>query len=330
MILEEMREDFYFVLPDKKDAYIETQVDKELLEKLGRLKQDYCFFTEVKHNEKKYFMSIVEYIYEYFNRIKIRGIQNEEINHQLIYILREQMYKKTYLYRKIKEYHELITTINKNRYMLCFSLGMDQFNNEPDFDFYDEYKKVLSCFFNNIRSRAFYRDFVIGYFWVLLKKKKNNNCYAHINFYLKGEDFNKKLIREINSVWRKVIKSENRTGEVLYFTMKENINPAEQYESLGDSITRRKIKKKYEKVVSIASIKNDKTLILYPDFNEGNENYEYYFNNSNKKEFFENYLISLAKKSFYIPGFRGCGTASVEMAKNKLKKDKEKNKSKKS
>ncbi|HIE5768609.1 TPA: hypothetical protein ACXN3T_003436 [Proteus mirabilis] len=275
-------------------------------------------------------MSIVEYIYEYFNRIKIRGIQNGEINHQLIYILREQMYKKTYLYRKIKEYHELITTINKNRYMLCFSLGMDQFNNEPDFDFYDEYKTVLSCFFNNIRSRAFYRDFVIGYFWVLLKKKKNNNCYAHINFYLKGEGFNKKLIREINSVWRKVIKSENRIGEVLYFTMKENINPAEQYESLGDSTIRRKIKKKYEKVVSIASIKNDKNFILYPDFNEGNENYEYYFNNDNKKEFFENYLISLAKKSFYIPSFRGYGMASVEIAKDKLKKDKVNNKSKKS
>lgn len=96
--------------------------------------------------------------------------------------------------------------------------------------------------------------------------------------------------------------------------MKENINPAEQYESLGDSTIRRKIKKKYEKVVSIASIKNDKNFILYPDFNEGNENY----------------LISLAKKSFYIPSFRGYGMASVEIAKDKLKKDKVNNKSKKS
>lgn len=215
--------------------------------------------------------------------------------------------------------------------MICVSLGMDEINhNESYATFAKEYKKILSRFFNNLRSHTFYRDFVIGYFWVLLKKKSNNYCYAHVNFYLKDCHFNQKLVREINGIWRKVIKSENRTGEVLYFTMKENINPAQQYESMGSTSTRKKIKKKYEKVVSIASMKNDKILIFHPDFNEGNENYEYYFNNDNKKEFFENYLISLAKKSFYILGLRGYGMASVEIAKNKLKKDKMNNKSKKS
>ncbi|MCI9740561.1 hypothetical protein AB7X34_20205 [Proteus mirabilis] len=326
MILKEMREDFYFVLPDKKDAYIEVKADKALIEKIERLMQDYCFFIEVLDQGKVVFGSILNYLYEYyFNNY------NYDIPRKVLNSLHEQIYKKTLLYRKIKNYHNKLITINKKRYTICVSLGMDEIShNESYATFAKEYKKVLSRFFNNLRSHAFYQDFVIGYFWVLLKKKSNNCCYAHVNFYLKDCHFNQKLVREINGIWRKVIKSENRTGEVLYFTMKENINPAEQYESIGDSTTRRKIKKKYEKVVSIASMKNDKTLIVYPDFNEGNENYEYYFNNDNKKEFFENYLISLAKKSFYIPNFRGYGMASVEMAKNKLKKDKEKNKSKKS
>ncbi|MBJ2110612.1 hypothetical protein [Proteus terrae] len=325
MILEEMREDFYFVLPDKKDAYIDVKVDKELLEKIGRLKQDYCFFIEVVEQGKVVFGSILEYLYIYYSNGYNYGISREILNS-----LHEQIYKKALLYRKIENYHNKLTIINKKRYMVCVSLGIDEIsNNESYATFAKEYKKILSRFFNNLRSHTFYRDFVIGYFWVLLKKKSNNCCYAHVNFYLKDCHFNQKLVREINGIWRKVIKSENRTGEVLYFTMKENINPAEQYESMGDNTTRRKIKKKYEKVVSIASIKNDKTLIIYPDFNEGNENYEYYFNNDNKKEFFENYLISLAKKSFYIPGFRGYGMASVEIAKEKLKKDKMNNKSKK-
>ncbi|HCT9184660.1 TPA: hypothetical protein OUB89_003047 [Proteus mirabilis] len=318
MILKEMREDFYFVLPDKKDAYIEVKADKALIEKIERLMQDYCFFIEVVDQGKVVFGSILNYLYEYYF-----NDYNYDIPRKILNSLHEQIYKKALLYRKIESYHNKLTTVNKKRYMICVSLGMDEISyNESYATFAKEYKKVLSRFFNNLRSHAFYRDFVIGYFWVLLKKKPSNYCYAHINFYLRDCHFNQKLVREINSIWRKIIKSENRTGEVLYFTMKENINSAEQYESIGNSTTRNRIKKKYEKVVSIASTKNDKTLIVYPDFNEGNENYEYYFNNDNKKEFFQNYLISLAKKSFYIPSFRGYGMASVEMAKNKLKKEK--------
>lgn len=66
MILKEMREDFYFVLPDKKDAYIEVKADKALIEKIERLMQDYCFFIEGVDQGKVVFGSILEYLYILF------------------------------------------------------------------------------------------------------------------------------------------------------------------------------------------------------------------------------------------------------------------------
>ncbi|HHN8278773.1 hypothetical protein [Morganella morganii] len=317
MIYKEMREDFRFLFPYKKDVIYNDVFNPErnLRETINKIRNEYCL--NCYDGEYKRDIDLIRIIDNGKFPEITDGVMRISGGEKTIRQLNGVFRVKERMYNSIMKYHKNILKINKKAVFLCFSLSInrgDSFHKNKSPEITNAYNKIFkdlrTDFFNNIRSRAFYKKNVIGHFWVSLQESGEEYMYVHINFYLKDKQYNYLLGREINSVWFEILKKYNATGQARHFTITESY---ENSEANDNAERKKKITcKKYELFDSQSETR--KVIDIYQDLNGGNQDAEYSFTNKSTGLPFSFYVKSLVKKAFHISGMRSFGTASLQMA----------------
>ncbi|MEM8400016.1 hypothetical protein Q4S03_17050, partial [Morganella morganii] len=229
MIYKEMREDFRFIFPYKKDIFYNHEVSsvRKFSEVMQRIRHEYCL--NCYDEDLKTDIDLIRVIDNGEYPKIIDGVMRISFGEKTIRQLDGVFRVKERMYNSIMKYHKNILKLNKKIVFLCFSLHVNrgrQFsgNETPEnINAYNEIlKKFRSDFFNNIRSRAFFKRNVTGHFWVSLQETGGEYMYIHINFYLKDRQYNYLLGREINSVWFGILEKYNITGQARHFTITES------------------------------------------------------------------------------------------------------------
>ncbi|HDU8496042.1 hypothetical protein [Morganella morganii] len=315
MIYKEMREDFRFMFPYKKDIVYNWGLNpvREFSEIIQGIRHEYCL--NCYDEDLKTDIDLIRVIDNGEYPKIIDGVMSVGFGEKTIRQLNEVFRVKERMYNSIMKYHKNILKLNKKVVFLCFSLSVNrghQFRGNESPENINAYNEILnkfrSEFFNNIRSRAFFKKNIIGRFWVSLQETGGKYMYIHINFYLKNRQYNYLLGREINSVWFGILGKNKVTGQAIHFTITES------YEnSRANNNAKRKKKIIYK--VSERFDSGDKTrkvMDIYPDLNGGNQGAEYSFTNDPSHIPFSSYVKSLVKKAFHISGMRSFGTASLQ------------------
>ncbi|HCM62862.1 MAG TPA: hypothetical protein DIT05_10000 [Morganella sp. (in: Bacteria)] len=321
MIYDEMREDFRFLFPYKKDIVYNRVLNPELelTELINRRRHEYCL--NCYDNESEVDIDLIKIIDGDETPEIINGVMKVSGGEKTIKQLDKVFRVKQRMYNSIMSYHKSILKINKKAVFLCLSLSINKEcklyksrGAQTSIEHANIFKEILTDFFNNIRSRSFYKNNVIGHFWVSLKTSETDHLYTHINFYLNDNKYNYILGREINSVWFNILEKYNGTGQAKHFTITEN------YEnSQADNNAKRKKKITYKAYELYDSEKKNRNVIaIYPDLNEGNQDAEYSFTNESSSLPFSFYVKSLVKKAFHISKMRSFGTASLQIAQKAL------------
>lgn len=315
MIYKEMREDFRFLFPYKKDIVYNWGLNpvREFSEVIQRIRHEYCL--NCYDEDLKTDIDLIRIIDNSEYPKIIDGVMSISFGEKTIKQLYEVIKVKERMYNSIMKYHKSILKLNKKAVFLCFSLSVNrgcQFGEnetQENINIYNKMlKKLRTEFFNNIRSRAFFKRNVIGHFWVSLQETGGEYMYIHINFYLKDRQYNYLLGREINSVWFGVLEKNEVTGQTRHFTITES------YENSRANNNAKRKKKITYKAYEVYDYRNKtrKVMDIYPDLNGGNQNAEYSFTNKSAGLPFSFYVKSLVKKTFHISGMRSFGTASLQ------------------
>ncbi|MEM8052790.1 hypothetical protein Q4Q99_14660 [Morganella morganii] len=310
-----MREDLYLLLPYKKDRVIDIDVNKAIIEKLDWLKNSYC----IPYSSDGEIRNIMDDLYNG----GYNGICNGEIRvtggEETIKLIDSALKNKARMFMSLIDYHQKVIKTDKDTFFLCFSLLMGSHNSGAKANACEDlsvFRVFLKLFFNNIRSRAFYRDHVTGYFWVLLQDYESGRVYAHVNFYVNKKNFNDFFAREINSSWYNILRKHDYNGEIKHFTIKEGFNNGNINKEKDRGKKSGKFKYKVcRRYCTDRTIRYSGELIL--DFNSENYYGEYAFTNNHDEISFGHYVGSLVRKACSLPGLRSFDTASTAMALRK-------------
>ncbi len=265
----DMMDDFRFIFPTKLDKY--KNVEKKSV-KFDSLIMNYCMAD--------YHEGIVDWVIllsRHYEGTYNGVVTFNNSDYQIILDrISNQIKTKMKHFNKMREFYYKIARENKKVETLIFSIRINDHQRNGQADM-----QVFKHFFNNIRSRSVFENYVIAYQWVILKDYKGYP-YLHITFYLNDEKINNIITQDINSVWYNSLKRYGYLGEVKYLTISENfINDLYSYSKHGE---------KNMILDTKPSMYKDKKIT---DFN----NCKYNLNSKIHKNKLIKYLYDLSKKS---------------------------------
>lgn len=294
---KKMLDDFRFLFPKKADSYKNITKDKDLLKKVNN---EYCLFYLNKETKENINLNMYLNSF-YLNTIDGKPIFSSPDGEYKLNIINKLISKKMKHFKQLVNYHSSIMRKHKKAGSLSISIrilapqGVDKLST-PNLKYF------IKNFFNNARARKAFSKNIVGYYWVILLNS-DQSPYLHINFYLKENDFNSLVGRDINEMCFGILNKNNLKGELIYHTLTKNLKNG---------------KNKYNND-NYENIKTSNFSTLINDFN----GFSFNLINDIKKESkprddlnrggrFINHLYRLAKQTYFLPSGRSIGFASID------------------
>ncbi|CAI1952154.1 hypothetical protein [Serratia fonticola] len=285
-----MIDDFSFIYPKKVDLLKNKERSKGLFE---FLKENYCLVNVSDNGGHVDFITLLDGGYLGIKDGEVKLVDEIDLDTKgwVLKIVRQQLYKKMEKFNRLKYHHYEVIRHHPHAGFLCFSIDVDVINNSSFLRHDDIIKKLIKRIFNNMRSQVLFSH-VISYFWVLLRNR-NGYPYIHFNFYIDDKEFNHVIGDRINDLWFSALENSKRSGSVRHFTVTKVYT--------GASLTKGK-GKEFENIAEIYQ-KNPNSIIVISDYNNHHDSSAMKCaTNSGNKKIFIDYIYSLAKESFILPG----------------------------
>ena len=295
--MHDMMNDFRFIFPTKLDKYKNSE---RKFAGMNALASDYCM-RDVYNGAECDLFPLLNDSYDGLHKGEV--ILTSLGDDILLQLIQNQVKRKMTHFQDMEDYYHKVARKHKKFETLTFSMRIKNYDysHEPlNYIPQESLNLVTRHFFNIIRSRSVFKEYVVGHQWIYLMDT-NSNPYIHVTLYLNDEKFNDHITNDINDVWYNALKKHEQFGEIFYLTMTNNFKSQWYYykDSNVKGMTNRDFYKK------------DGVVIIRSDFNGTDYGLKAASNNLNKKTFIS-YLYKLSKKSYIPQSGRAIGFSSIK------------------